>query len=295
MNTPSVQTTPLTTHDPAKEAMPSATAPSTPQPVAAPADATTAPKDRFAPRPVSFTRLVRVELRKALDTRAGQGLLVAIALLSALSLGLVLWFSREQGAGFGALLGAVAVPQGVLLPVLGILTACSEWSQRTALVTFTQEPRRLRVMAAKSVAAVLIGLGVLALTIAVSAGAHVLSAGLADTPVSVDLGAARLVNLTLLQTANVLLGVAFGALFLNTPAAVVAFFLIPSILPIALTFVPFLREHAPWFDMDVFAVELAGGEWLTRQDWLHLASNLGIWLVLPLVVGLIRVSRKEIG
>jgi ABC-2 type transport system permease protein len=37
----------------------------------------------------------------------------------------------------------------VLLPVVSILTLTSEWSQRTVLATFTQEPRRARVIKAK--------------------------------------------------------------------------------------------------------------------------------------------------
>ena len=42
---------------------------------------------------------------------------------------------------------------GILLPVLGILLVTSEWSQRTAMVTFTLEPSRSRVIAAKFVVA----------------------------------------------------------------------------------------------------------------------------------------------
>ena len=37
----------------------------------------------------------------------------------------------------------------MLLPIVGILLVSSEWSQRTALITFTLVPQRMRVMSAK--------------------------------------------------------------------------------------------------------------------------------------------------
>ena len=44
------------------------------------------------------------------------------------------------------------LPVSVLLPVLGILSITSEWSQRTALTTYALVPRRERVVTAKLVA-----------------------------------------------------------------------------------------------------------------------------------------------
>lgn len=41
--------------------------------------------------------------------------------------------------------------------MLGIITACNEWSQRTALIPFTQEPRRLRVVLAKLLSVAALG------------------------------------------------------------------------------------------------------------------------------------------
>ena len=54
-------------------------------------------------------------------------------------------------------LGAVETT-GILLPVIGILAVTSEWSQRTALTTFTLVPRRARVIAAKLIAGVVLAL-----------------------------------------------------------------------------------------------------------------------------------------
>ena len=57
-------------------------------------------------------------------------------------------------------LGFAAIGLTILLPVVSILTLTSEWSQRTALTTFTQEPRRMRVINAKiAVSLMLAGAG----------------------------------------------------------------------------------------------------------------------------------------
>lgn len=101
--------------------------------------------------------LPRVELRKQVDTRAGRGLLIAIGVLTALALGLFMWVARNDGAPLSAALAVTTTPQGLLLPVLGIITACNEWSQRTALIPFTQEPRRLRVVLAKLLSVAALG------------------------------------------------------------------------------------------------------------------------------------------
>jgi len=50
---------------------------------------------------------------------------------------------------YASYLGFAAGGLSILLPVVSILTLTSEWSQRTVLTTFTQEPRRIRVINAK--------------------------------------------------------------------------------------------------------------------------------------------------
>ncbi|HEX6620771.1 MAG TPA: hypothetical protein VF024_13980, partial [Solirubrobacteraceae bacterium] len=65
----------------------------------------------------------------------------------------------------------------------GILLISSEWSQRTGLTTFALVPRRLRVVAAKLLASVVLSLVALALCIVVAiAGTAVAAPGL-DTVV----------------------------------------------------------------------------------------------------------------
>ena len=268
--------------------------PPAPEVTATTPEHTAYPQQLEAVRPIGFGRLVHVELRKLVDTRAGQGLLIGIVAVTALAMGIVLWLLREEGAGLEALIGAAAGPQAVLLPVLGIMTAANEWSQRTALITFTQEPRRLRVMAAKTTAAVLLGLGVLAVTLLLALAGHVASAGLADAPVDASMTLAQVTNLVVAQTQGVLMGVGLGALLLNVPLGIVAYFLIPVVSSLAFTAISWLREHASWLDMAAATDPLMGDQWLTGTQWAQFGTATAAWVLLPLAVGLWRIARKEV-
>lgn len=245
-------------------------------------------------RPLPFAVLVRVELRKSVDTRGGRWILAVIVMLTLLAIGSAMWLSRSEGASFDVLLLASTAAQGVLLPLLGILTVCSEWSQRTALVTFTQEPRRVRVMGAKAVAAVLLGFVVLVVSLVLAAGAHLLSTAWSGGAPDLSLSLASAVDQTLLQTINVLQGVAFGALALRTSTALVALFLVPTIVSLASISVTALERHSAWLDAGSAMDPLFGADWPTRLEWQHLAGSLVLWLVVPGAVGLWRIARREV-
>lgn len=245
---------------------------------------------------LSFGRLLGVELRKMLDTRAARWMLYVIVGLTALAMAAVMWFSRDAGASFLDLLAAASTPQGLLLPVLGIMTVASEWGQRTALITFSQEPRRMRVMAAKTVAAVLVGLVVLAITLGLGALGHVLSAELAGG--TVDLGTVpghMWLGILVMQVGYVVMGVAFGAVFLSTPLAIAAFFVLPQIVTIVLVAFTWTREHGIWFDFQqATGLLLDPAQAPAAQAWQQTGTAALIWVVLPLVVGLWRIARREV-
>jgi hypothetical protein len=115
------------------------------------------PADLDVPR-VPFTHLLQVELRKAVDTRSGRWLLAGMAVATAAVVVAVLLTDDAASLTFGNLTRIAALPPSLLLPVLAILTATTEWTQRTGLVTYTLEPNRSRVTLAKLGAVVTIGL-----------------------------------------------------------------------------------------------------------------------------------------
>ena len=122
--------------------------------------------DLSSTSPTPFSRLVRVELRKTWDTRAGFWLLVSTAVLTALVMVIQLAVVAVQdlSVSYNDFLTSTNFSIALLLPVLGILLLTSEWSQRTAMVTFSLEPRRPLVIVAKLVVG--LGLAVTAVLIA---------------------------------------------------------------------------------------------------------------------------------
>lgn len=245
-------------------------------------------------RPISFGRLVRLELRKLLDTRAGKGMIIAIVAVTALAMGIVMWVMREEGASMEGLIQAATTPQFVLLPILGVMTAANEWSQRTALITFTQEPRRLRVMAAKITAAVLLGVLALPVTYALAALGHLASAGLAGGEIDVALPWALVIGFLAAQLQAVIMGVGLGALLLNVPLAIVAYFLIPALTPMLMLVNSWMAENSAWYDLGAAGLPLLSGEWPTTTQWAQFGAVTVLWALIPLLVGLWRIRRREV-
>ena len=243
---------------------------------------------------VPFLDLFRVELRKATDTRSGRWLLAGMAVATAAVVVAVLLTDDAASLTFSNLTRIAALPPSLLLPVLAILTATTEWSQRTGLVTYTLEPSRSRVTLAKLAAVVTIGLLAVALILGVAAVGNVAGAAFLDGSGSWDLSLGDGRDLAILQLLPVLQGFAFGMLLMSTPAAIVAFFLVPLIWSLAFNLVDALRDAAPWVDLGT-----ATGALLDTNDgrtdiWAHLAVAATIWVLLPLALGLLRLVRREI-
>jgi len=118
---------------------------------------------------IPFLRLCRVELRKQLDTRAGVWLLVSIALVNTVFIAITLFTADAANITWTSLTASASFGQLLLLPLIGVMAATSEWSARTALTTFTLEPRRTRVNVAKLASAGSLGLIVMVMTLAFSA------------------------------------------------------------------------------------------------------------------------------
>ena len=247
------------------------------------------------PRPttgVPFGRLVHVELRKMLDTRAGRWLLIGIGAIIAVAL-TIMFFNDGGEHPFGEYLQATTMPMALILPVVGILAVTAEWSQRTGLVTFGLEPRRIRVAWAKLLSALFVGVCAFALALALAALAH--QAAISFRGITGDwsmdalvlLGAGGYVLLGIAQ------GVGFGMLFKNTPAAVVVFFVLPTAWSILGSMVSWLHDAAAWLDMNQTMNPLFQGS-LTGEQWAHLGTSVAVWVVAPLAVGIWRLTRAEV-
>jgi ABC-2 type transport system permease protein len=237
---------------------------------------------------IPFGRLVRVEWGKATDTRAARWLLIAVATSTVgLMLAPILSPSSIEQS-YTSYLGFAAVALSILLPVVSILTLTSEWSQHTALATFTQEPRRMRIIRAKITVSLMLGAG------AAVFGGLVTAAGLGVAAASgrtldANLDAGLLAAFLLYVVLNVMTGVALGAIVHNSAAAIVASF----VLPIGFALLGRASQLvAEWLDYSTTFTWLLNGEWSGHTS--QILVSVTLWVAIPLGAGLVRTVRREI-
>jgi hypothetical protein len=122
-------------------------------------------------------RLVAVELRKMIDTRAGFWLLAAVAAITVVAVAVRAVVGDVGDHDFQSIMSIALQPAAALLPIVGVLLVTSEWSQRTGLITFTLTPVRSCVLVAKLLASVVPAVGALLLCLVLAAAATALAGG----------------------------------------------------------------------------------------------------------------------
>lgn len=239
----------------------------------------------------SLRRLIRVELRKSTDTRAGRWLLGLLGVVSIADVIVLLAVGHSAEQGFGDFLFTAQLPMALLLPVLGILTMTSEWSQRTALATFALVPRRSRVLGAKLLGLVSLALILVAATVVTATLATLIAqAGGRGHWGSVPTIVARVV---LFECLVVFVGAAFGLALLNAPSALVGFLLLPSVLTGLVSLIPPLHHPVTWLDLVTNTTNLLGED-LTAGRWGKMAVSIAVWGVVPFALGTLRVQRRDV-
>jgi ABC-type transport system involved in multi-copper enzyme maturation permease subunit len=239
---------------------------------------------------VPLGRLVGVELRKLVDTRAGRWLLIAIAVITVAALTVYYLASPASDRTFVRFMAVAAAPQGFLLPLLGILLVTAEWSQRTGLVSFTLEPRRSRVLAAKVLATLVAGVGAMATALALAAAATLLAG---STPGWHGVTAATLGKFGILEASWVLEGLAFGLLFLSSAPAIVTYLVLPQAFTLVAQLWTGLGQARPWIDLGFTQLSLYEPS-MTGQQWAQLGTGTALWILLPFAVGVWRLLHAEI-
>lgn len=247
---------------------------------------------------IPLSRLIRVEMRKLIDTRAGFWLIASIGLITlAVMIGLLAGNrNKPENLSFGEIFGLMNIPTAIILPVMAILLVTGEWSQRTALTTFAMEPRRERVVIAKLVAAFAAAVGAVALSLVLGAIGTVIAGILYSDPAgSWSFSAAGIVNAFVIQIFGLLLGFGFAALILNTPGAIVAYFALPTALSIVSELLPSFGDSVgEWIDSGATQVPFQSGDWATGGEWMRFIVSGIVWIGIPLAFGILRILRTEI-
>jgi hypothetical protein len=238
----------------------------------------------------SFLKLVAIELRKSVNTRSGRFLILGILALAIAALGWKLTHLSDGTQSFDDYLAAASTGVLLILPVIGVMAMTSEWTQRTALTTFTLSPRRIRVQFAKFASAIVLSAVVLSVTAVLALAATAIGGAVDGAGASYAGIGGALAGAYLSTALNVVMGAAFGAVIAQTAVAILVFFVAPTAW--ALAGPALFKDNANW--LDVFG---AFGR-IAERD-LHgmvpeTLTAIGVWVVLPAIAGLWASSRREV-
>ena len=98
-----------------------------------------------------------------------------------------------------------------------------------------------------------------------------------------------IVGFTLFVIVNSLMGMAFGALLLNTPAAIVLFLVLPTLWTV-LSF-GWLKDLGRWLDTAQTYRHVLESDWNGHTG--QILVSLAVWIALPLALGAVRTLRRD--
>lgn len=241
---------------------------------------------------IGIGRLTKVELRKLVDTRSGLWLLIFTA-AGTIGLGaLWIWMLGEtkEVTGWLTLMSSVGGPVAILLPVIAILAFTTEWSQRTALTTFVLEPRRTRVIVSKLLALAVLTLAGVVLMLAASAATAGLADILTEAPIDWSFQWVPLASALLTLTVSMAMGAGFGLLLMNSPAAIVAYLLLPTLTGVMSLMPGVVGTIGQWINGETWSLIFTP---MTATQWGQAGVAFALWVVAPLALGTSRTLRTE--
>jgi ABC-2 type transport system permease protein len=247
--------------------------------------------------PIPLGTVIAVELRKMFDTRSGFWLMSSIGILAVLATGAVILFAPDSELTYSTFASAIGFPMAVVLPMIAILAVTGEWSQRSGLTTFTLVPHRGRVVLAKAICAV--GVGVVSMVVAMVIGAlgNVVGTAIAGVPTTWDASFTELLYIVLANVLGLLMGFTLGVLIRNSAGAIVAYFVYSLVLPTITSLLAaaqgWFRDLQPWVDFQYNQTGLFDAGF-TGEQWAQLGLTGALWLVLPMTLGVWLVLRSEV-
>ena len=246
---------------------------------------------------VTLSRMIGVELRKMFDTRSGFWLMASIGIVAVLSMVATILFAPDSELTYYTFARSIGFPMTVILPIIAILSITGEWSQRSGLTTFTLVPHRHRVILAKTIASVTVGIVSMLFALVVGVVGNVVGTAIAGTDLVWDVSFAHAVNIVLGSLLCLLTGTMLGILFRSSPVALVAYFVMTLLVPTMFGLLASMREGFrdvhPWVDLNSAEAALFDGT-LTGDQWAHLGVTVTAWIVLPAIIGIWLVMKSEV-
>ena len=239
----------------------------------------------------SFASLTGVELRKMVNTRSGFWLPIGVAAITLITVVISVLVHGGHDATLEHVFRNSLMPGSFLLPVLGILLVCGEWTQRTTLATFTLVPNRGRVLSAKLAASLVFSIGAFVVCLVLSlVFAELLGnapGGTGGIPLAI-----LAQGLLFLMTA-MMIGVAFGAAILVSAPAIVLYLLLPTVWNALAGAIHSLQSVGNWLALGN-TWSLLPQQTLSGTQWAQVGTTLALWLAVPLGIGWYRFRTRDV-
>jgi hypothetical protein len=252
-----------------------------------------------APYTMPMRRVVGVELRKMFNTRSGFWLMASIVIGAVIATGAVILFAPNDDLTYSTFGTAIGYPMAIILPMVAILSVTAEWSQRSGLTTFTLVPRRGRVISAKAISAVAVGVVSMGIAFAVGALGNVVGTAITGTPLIWDVSLSDVLLVVFGNVLGLLTGFMLGVLIRNSAGAIVGYFVysfvLPTISSVLAASQDWYRHAQGWVDGQFAQSPLFAFDGnLTGTEWANLVVTALAWLVVPMAIGLALVLRSEV-
>lgn len=155
------------------------------------------------------------------------------------------------------------------------------------------EPRRSRVVAAKLVATMVMCAAAVVVALGLAALANVIGAAAFGGDGGWAFGAEGTRDIFVNQLVSMLQGLAFGMAIMNSAGAIVAYFGSITAWGILTNTMEWFADIGVWVDLNTTSVPLFTHE-MDGDAWARLGVSVSIWVLLPLLLGLVRLLRREV-
>lgn len=240
-----------------------------------------------------------IDLRSYLDTR-GAAILLSLSVLSIVAFaalgGLIQPVVMPEGTSDVAFtFGVTSLPLSLILPVIAVLIVAGEWSDLSIQNTFLQRPGRLGVLGSKVLAAFVVALALVVLSIGLAAATTWIGGELmGDGAVFSSFEGVLTTGLAVLAAA-LLIGLAMGILLQSTVLGLIAAIGLPFIITtaggIAILFnSELISDIVRAVDLNAAAMAVGAGN-ATAFELLPLL----LLVILPAALGIRRWNLREVG
>ena len=241
------------------------------------------------PSPLALTRTVAVEARKVANTVSGKVVLsLGAALMVVFGFGRA--FFPAADITFGRIASIACIPGSWVIMAVSVLLVSGEFTRREAAITFTLDPRRGRVLAAKAVVAMGLALAAACWALIVAGGAYLLAPALTGVTLPPDLEVSRITAVFGGLVFTALAGVALGLLTRNAVAPIVVMLAWPTVSMLVARSSEVAQKIIAWIDIEPVAALFHS----SAQAWAQLGTSVLAWIVLPGAIGAWRLFRGDL-